>query len=386
MRSCALYAAGGGITADPGVRHAFPPPAAELAAAGIHVLYSDYRVSACGLSSLHRGPMTTSSSFKFVFSSVRIPGSELQLQEVRLYANGDRLSGMTASNPGGSSPAAQPPSDAVDNDLGFLDSCEPTCCTYTTAPCTAHNNIHLTDCGCTTTGPVCTCSHGSKWLDQNMALANSVDSGPEAYSSTLVLSFATPQTVTAYELITADDNDKRDPTAWTFYAKLDDTWVPYKAEQVQSPPQLRYTSYGISSIPTTPLPEGSHADPLVPVYTEPAASAVAAPALLASGSGMSPVAVALASSLSTAAVVLLAVYCYWTRRIKPMVRMYDEGLEIEQMQPMRADVYPLSHADVYPGATSGNGGALEFATAADEHVSAAPAADERDEDGQSTSL
>ena len=327
--------------------------------------------------------MTTATSFKFVFSSVRVPGSALQLQEVRLYANGDRLSGMTASNPGGSSPDAQPPSDAVDNDLGFLDSCEPTCCTYTTAPCTAHNNIHLADCGCTTTGPVCTCSHGSKWLDQNMALANSVDSGSEAYSSTLVLSFATPQTVTAYELITADDNDKRDPTAWTFYAKLDDTWVPYKAEQWQSPPQLRYTSYGISSIPTTPLPEGSHADPLVLVYR---ARPPPAPALLASGSGMSPVAVALASSLSTAVVLLLAIYCYWTRRVRPMIRMYDEGLEIEQMQPMRADVYPLSHADVYPGATTGNGGALEFATAADEHVSAAPAADERDEDGQFTSL
>ena len=101
---------------------------------------------------------------------------------------------------------------------------------------------------------------------------------------------------------------------------------------------------------------------------------------------MSPVAVALASSLSTAVVLLLAIYCYWTRRVRPMIRMYDEGLEIEQMQPMRADVYPLSHADVYPGATTGNGGALEFATAADEHVSAAPPADERDEDVQFTSL
>ena len=103
---------------------------------------------------------------------------------------------------------------------------------------------------------------------------------------------------------------------------------------------------------------------------------------------MSPVAVALASSLSTAVVLLLAIYCYWTRRVRPMIRMYDEGLEIEQMQPMRTDVYPLSHADVFPGATTGQDGALEFATAADEHVSAAPAAerDERDEDGQFTSL
>ena len=83
-----------------------------------------------------------------------------------------------------------------------------------------------------------------------------------------------------------------------------------------------------------------------------------------------------------------------------MIRMYDEGLEIEQMQPMRTDVYPLSHADVYQapssGTTSGKDGALEFATAADEHlgehldehVSAAPAAEEagRDADGQFTSL
>ena len=340
--------------------------------------------------------MPTSTSFKFVFSSVRIPGSELQLQEVRLYTNGTRLSGMTALNPGGSNPDAQPPSDVVDNDLGYLDSCAPTCCTYTKAPCTAHNNIHLIDCGCTTqagNGPVCTCSHGSKWLDRNMALANAVDSGAGAYSSTLVLSFAMPQTVTAYELITADDNDKRDPTAWTFYAKLGDHWVPHKAEQVQSPPQPRYTSYGISHVPTTPLPDGAQSPPPAPLR-------------VASGSGVSPVAVALASSLSTAFVLLLAIYCYWTRRVRPMIRMYDEGLEIEQMQPMRTDVYPLSHADVYQapssGTTSGIDGALEFATAADEEFATAAdeefataadeefatAADEagRDADGQFTSL
>ena len=72
-----------------------------------------------------------------------------------------------------------------------------------------------------------------------------------------------------------------------------------------------------------------------------------------------------------------------------------ENLEIEQMQPMRTDVYPLSHADVYQapssGTTSGKDGALEFATAADEHEdvsAAAPAAEEagRDTDGQFTSL
>jgi hypothetical protein len=89
-----------------------------------------------------------------------------------------------------------------------------------------------------------------------------------------------------------------------------------------------------------------------------------------------------------------------------MIRMYDEGLEIEQMQPMRTDVYPLSHADVYQapssGTTSGIDGALEFATAADEEFATAAdeefataadeefatAADEagRDADGQFTSL
>ena len=297
--------------------------------------------------------MPTSTSFKFVFSSVRIPGSEIQLQEVRLYANGNRLSGMRATNPNGSSPDAQPPSDAVDNDLGFLDSCEPTCCTYATAPCTAHNNLHISDCGCTTkgNGPVCTCSHGSKWLDENM--------GQPGYSSTLVLSFAGPQTVTAYELITADDNDKRDPTAWTFYAKLDDTWVPYKAEQVESPPQLRYTSYGVSSISASPLPEGSHAEPLGPrpisIARPPPASAFELEGFQTSGPSpaVSPLAVALASSLSTAIVVILAVYCYWTRRVRPMIRMFNPT-EIEQMQPMRAD------------ATTGNDGGTEFAAAADE--------------------
>ena len=167
--------------------------------------------------------MATASTFRFVFTGVRVPGSELQLQEVRLYGtDGTRIDGLTASNPGGSWPSPQPPSDAVDSDLGLLDACNPTCCTYLAAPCTAHNNEHVTlgrpACGCGEDGEAaCTCSRGSKWLDFNMA----VPSVAGAYSSTLQLSLVAAQTVASYELITADDNSKRDPTAWTFSALLD---------------------------------------------------------------------------------------------------------------------------------------------------------------------
>ena len=295
---------------------------------------------------------------------------------------------MTATNPGGSSPDAQPPSDAVDNDLGFLDECTPTCCTYLEAPCTAHSNIHISDCGCTTEegdGPACTCSHGSKWLDANMANSNSGPEEQPTYSSTLVLSFAEPQTATAYELITADDNDKRDPTSWTFYAKLDDMWVPYKVEEVQAPPRVRYTSYGVSSIPTSPLPEGSHAvaDPSLvqfPPLPPPAPFDLEGFQSPRPSAAVSPLAVALASSLSTAILVVLAIYCYWTRRVRPMIRMYNTPREIEQMEPMRMPLRDaLTTAPV-------NDGAMEFATAADEQVSAEPARAKRDETGRFTSL
>ena len=202
---------------------------------------------------------TATESYKLVFSSVRTPGSEVQLQEVRLYGtDGAQLRGLTASNPGGQFPTMQPPADAVDDDLGLLSVCAPTCCTYEAAPCTAHRNRHF-DCGCGVGEAIaCTCSRGSKWLDFNMAVplgSESPEAAP-AYSSTLLLSFDAPQMVAAYELITADDNEKRDPTAWTFYGLHGAEWVALQTERV-SPPWERYTSYGISYLwlpPPTPPP------------------------------------------------------------------------------------------------------------------------------------
>ena len=176
------------------------------------------------------------------------PGNYLQLQEIRLFGDdGTQLLISAASNPQGSSPLNQRPADAVDNDLGYLllADCAPVCCTYDAAPCTAHRGRDF-DCGC---GDACHCSRGSKWLDLNMGF---LPPGGK-YNSTLLLTLAAPARVAAYELITADDNMQRDPTAWTFYGQYGGAWVPLKTEEVV-PPTTRYTSFGIAALNDTSLP------------------------------------------------------------------------------------------------------------------------------------
>ena len=173
-------------------------------------------------------------------------GNFLQLQEVRLFGDdGTQLPISSASSPLGDSPKAQPPSDVIDNDLGYLKNadCSPVCCTVTAPSCTAHNN-NDGECDC---GDECHCSRGSKWLDYNIATAQNMD-GRANYNSTLLLTLAAPTHVASYELITADDSSNRDPSSWTFYGQYDDAWLPLKTEEVV-PPETRYTSYGITYLP-----------------------------------------------------------------------------------------------------------------------------------------
>ena len=72
----------------------------------------------------------------FVFTAARCAGSEVQLQELRLYSEGTLLSVGDASNPGGKDGT---PAAVIDSDVA---QCTPTCLAY---------------------------SVGSKWKDANMA-------------------------------------------------------------------------------------------------------------------------------------------------------------------------------------------------------------------------
>jgi hypothetical protein len=59
--------------------------------------------------------------YRFNITQTRVPGSMVQLQEIRLYANGGRLDigalGGTSSNPGGSNPNPQPVGNLFDGDV-----------------------------------------------------------------------------------------------------------------------------------------------------------------------------------------------------------------------------------------------------------------------------
>ena len=73
-------------------------------------------------------------------------------------------------------------------------------------PCEAYNS--------------CTCWWGSKWFDANMKTLHGY-----GYNATLELSLATPATLSAYELITANDNAGRNPVSWVLSQKLDGAWL-----------------------------------------------------------------------------------------------------------------------------------------------------------------
>jgi len=78
----------------------------------------------------------------------------------------------------------------------------------------------------------------TKWVDTNFA----TQSPP---LSELRITLAADVAVHAYELFTANDASKRDPTSWTFEVRdSDGNWRVLSAKHAVSPPLKRMTSYG----------------------------------------------------------------------------------------------------------------------------------------------
>lgn len=153
--------------------------------------------------------------YRFDFTSVRGAAPWfLQLQEVRLYApcKDTPLHIHKATNPGGRSPNSQPVTDLVDGNLEDASS---------------------------------------KWVDLSFNNPNPI--------STLILQLDEPASVDRYELFTANDVPKRDPTEWQMYRKPigSGDWQ-LVASQAFDPPVARHTSYGVFSLDGL---ESSHCDP-----------------------------------------------------------------------------------------------------------------------------
>ena len=140
---------------------------------------------------------------RFVFTKLRDANRELQLQELMLYAEavdvdaGMPLSISNISNPGGLSPPnGQLPLRLVDGD---------------------------------------TESKHSKFVDLAF---------PTNGQTVLELTLAEPASVLSYELITANDNPGRDPTAWHVSYLVGGRWQQVHAVSGVQPPTNRHTSYG----------------------------------------------------------------------------------------------------------------------------------------------
>ena len=134
----------------------------------------------------------------------------MQLSEVKLYAaaGAPPLVVSAASNKGGASPPNQPASAAVDGDTS------------------------------------------TKWFDSSMVTAN---------ATTLVIELAAASPLREFELFTANDNIKRDPTAWRLERRRPDgDWELMSEASGVVPPDARKASYGrmqaSSSAPSSPTP------------------------------------------------------------------------------------------------------------------------------------
>ena len=144
----------------------------------------------------------------FLFHATRWPGHEIALQEIQLFAGGNRLIPVSgATNPEGSSPAANQPSNVVDGNLTFPRS---------------------------------------KWVDVNM-----VHRG----TSMLVLRLAAAQRVEEYSFWTANDNPGRDPTAWQLHALVNGEWHVIDERRNIVPPKARLATYGVMTLLPSSSPE-----------------------------------------------------------------------------------------------------------------------------------
>ena len=110
--------------------------------------------------------------FRFVPVALRDNGTNsIQISEFQMLSGGTRLTGATASNPGGNSPGSEGAAQANDNNLG------------------------------------------SKWLDFTKF-------------TPLILDFGTFQSANGYRIGTANDSDDRDPVSWRVEGSINgSTWV-----------------------------------------------------------------------------------------------------------------------------------------------------------------
>ncbi|KAL1495358.1 hypothetical protein AB1Y20_016727 [Prymnesium parvum] len=135
-------------------------------------------------------------AYRLVFSAVRTAGKPVQLEEVVLRSqSGAVLVPQSVTNPGGASPEGQPASDAFDRNSAAA---------------------------------------ASKWIDLNFPLAQ---------SSTLefVLPPDAPP-LASYELVTANDNRGRDPTAWRLLRRDSSGWRLIDEQRDVLPPDGRFLS------------------------------------------------------------------------------------------------------------------------------------------------
>ena len=142
--------------------------------------------------------------YRFNFTAVRGGSSyPLSLQELRLYSPDGLIpsDGITqATNPGGSSPATQTPSKVVDGDVS---GCEPR------VKCDVHGGA------------------SNKWLDFNImepCINDCTRPASRGPYSELEIMLDAQAVLTGYELITANDAQMRDPTAWTVWQKVGGVW------------------------------------------------------------------------------------------------------------------------------------------------------------------
>ncbi|MDQ8190704.1 discoidin domain-containing protein [Roseibacillus persicicus] len=119
--------------------------------------------------------------FRFTQTALRGGGSEnsIQLSEFEMRFEGEALAGAVATNPGGNSPAGEPPASAVDGDVN------------------------------------------TKWLDFAKA--------------PLVLDFGAPVTADGYRFATANDATERDPVSWTLEGSNDNSSWTLIHEQLDNP-------------------------------------------------------------------------------------------------------------------------------------------------------
>merc|ERR1719478_1023912 len=144
------------------------------------------------------------SIYKFEFTAVRGPQADaVQLSEIRVYGAGGvplEVMGSSASNPGrdyANSNQAQTADLLFDNDTS------------------------------------------TKWSDANMA--DDDDFAP----SVIRFPLAIAQGIESYELVTANDNKKRDPVSWTLSMMVSGQWLLMSQVSEFPPPAERETSYGM---------------------------------------------------------------------------------------------------------------------------------------------